>query len=586
MNKTEETIPQITAIITTFNRAPFLEKAIGSVLGQTFKDFELLVLDNSSKDNTEEIVKSFNDKKIKYIKHEPISISEARNLGAKKASGEFVAFLDDDDEWLPDKLQDQIDIFKKRQIDTTLVYGGFVWVNENNKIIGRHLPVLRGHILKDLLSQKDYFTGSASNPMIRKSVFKNIGYYNESVLTGEDWEFYLRLAQKYKIDFTNKIVVKISQHSGARLGDSLLEAAKLELLVMKKYSKVFKENPRLRSLYLQKIGGKLCRIGKPKQGRIYLGQAIGACPLSYLVYVQYFLSFFGSSFYRVAHGLYKNNVVNKIVQLVKRAPERILTRFRIIKIYKNFPTYFANRLDRYNKPFLTLVLRSGTRYRIRSRKITQTDYYVINETHVHGIHNGTKKYLKNNSLVFDIGAHIGAFSIFAAKQAKNIQVYGFEPVEENIKLFRENIKLNHFEKNVKAVQLGIAGQKGERKLFLSQHDTGMHSLFPDHLERVGEKNIQRKYCKIKCITLKDVFEKYQVGICDVLKMDCEGAEYEILYSTPKDYLRRIRFLSIEYHKNGKETMQKLKEFLEKNSFKVVEPYPNFGVIWAENLTII
>jgi len=58
------------------------------------------------------------------------------------------------------------------------------------KLLGRHLPVLRGHILKDLLSQKDYFTGSASNPMIRKSVFKNIGYYNESVLTGEDWEFY------------------------------------------------------------------------------------------------------------------------------------------------------------------------------------------------------------------------------------------------------------------------------------------------------------------------------------------------------------------------------------------------------------
>jgi len=299
-------MPLISTIITTFNRALFLEKAIKSILNQTFKDFELLILDNSSADNTEEIVKSFNDKRIKYIKHKPIGISAARNLGVKKASGKFVAFLDDDDEWLPNKLQDQINVFKKRGIDIALVYGGFVWVNEKGKIIEKHLPALRGHVLKDLLSQKDYFTGSASNPMIRKSIFKDIGYYNKNVLTGEDWELYLRLAQKFKVDFTDKFIVKIGRHSGPHLGINLPETIQLELLVMKKYNKVFKKYPKLKSLYLQKIGGKFCRVGKTKNGRAYLKQSIGVYPFNSLAYIQYFLSFLGISFYKMAHGFYKN----------------------------------------------------------------------------------------------------------------------------------------------------------------------------------------------------------------------------------------------------------------------------------------
>lgn len=298
-------MPKVTAIITTFNRALFLGKAIKSILAQTFENFELLILDNSSTDNTEEIVKGFNDKRITYIKHKPIGISAARNLGVKEAKGEFVAFLDDDDEWLPNKLQDQINIFNKDGSDTALVYGGFVWINEKNKIIGKHLPVIRGYILKELLSQKDYFTGSASNPMIRKGVFEKIGYYDEKVLTGEDWEFYLRLAQKFKIDFTNKFVVKISQHSGSRLGGKLLEAAELELLVLKKYGDIFENDKKLKSLYLQKIGGKFCRIGKTKIGRKYLKRALNINSFNLIVLGQIVFSFFGKKFYQKTHMLHK-----------------------------------------------------------------------------------------------------------------------------------------------------------------------------------------------------------------------------------------------------------------------------------------
>ena len=298
-------MPKVSVIITTFNRANFLEKAIKSVLAQTYADFELLILDNSSTDNTEEVILSFQDSRIRHIKHQPILISEARNLGVREARGEFVAFLDDDDEWLEEKLKLQIKVFENNSADTGLVYGGFIWVDSNSREVGRHRSVLEGMILGKLLVQKDFFTGSASNPMIRKSVFDTIGHYNEKVATGEDWELYLRLAERYPINFTPEIVVKINQHAGPRLGDKLKSAAELELMVMDRYQEIFEKNRKLKSFYLQKIGGKFYRTGEVSRGRAYILQAIKIYPLNYIAYGQYLISLLGPIFYQKTHKGYQ-----------------------------------------------------------------------------------------------------------------------------------------------------------------------------------------------------------------------------------------------------------------------------------------
>lgn len=157
--------------------------------------------------------------------------------------------------------------------------------------------------------------------------------------------------------------------------------------------------------------------------------------------------------------------------------ERIKTLIKIVKIYKNFLLYFINRLGFYPQSTLILFLRNGVKYKIRNKKITSADYYVINESWVHRIHDSVKKYLKNGAIVMDIGAHIGSFSIFAASQAKNIKVYGFEPILENFNLLEENINLNNFDKNIKVFSKAVAGVEGKRKIFLAKKDTGQHTFF-------------------------------------------------------------------------------------------------------------
>jgi len=294
-------MPAVTAIITTFNRSSFVKEAIGSVLSQSFRDFELLVLDNSSTDDTRSVVESFKDKRLNYIRHEPLNISQARNLGVRQAKGKYIAFLDDDDLWLPDKLEKQLEVFEEGDDALALVYGGLLWVDSNGIEVGVHKPVLRGRVLTELLLQKDAFTGSASNAMLRKSAVESLGGYDEDVPTGEDLDLYLRLAEKYLTDFTDESVVKVRTHSGPRLGDKLRDAAELELKMMNRYGYVFEQDRKLRSFYLQKIGGKLVRVGDACGGRKYIINAIKTDPLNFIAYFQLLLSALGRNFYCRIH---------------------------------------------------------------------------------------------------------------------------------------------------------------------------------------------------------------------------------------------------------------------------------------------
>lgn len=295
-------MPTVSAIITTFNRKQFLGLAIGSVLAQTYANFELLILDNSSSDGTEQLVAEFPDARIRYIRHPEMNIAQQRNLGLGEAQGEYVAFLDDDDEWLPRKLELQLGVFAQGSERLALVYGGLVWVDPVGRELGGFKPNLRGRVLNGLLAQNP-FTGSASNPMMRASALKAISGYDNRITTGEDWELYLRLAERYEVDYTPEPVLRIRQHPGARLGDRVADKMWLEELVLARYGAGMSRA--LRSFYLQKIGGKLCRIGKVAEGRRRIMRAIAAHPFNGRAYVQYASSFFGTGFYRHIHRAYR-----------------------------------------------------------------------------------------------------------------------------------------------------------------------------------------------------------------------------------------------------------------------------------------
>lgn len=302
---------KVSVIITTFNRSRLLGKAIESVLSQTYKDFELIVLDNSSSDDTKEVVRRFGDPRIVYVRHAPLGISQARNLGVEKARGEFVGFLDDDDEWLPEKLSLQVALLERSSPKIGLVYGGFLRIRPTGEIYDSFTPNLRGSVLVGYLCGRNPLTGSASNPLMRKDAIRAVGGYSNKIKTSEDWEFYLRLARQYDFDFTEKPVVKIRQHSGPRLGDRLKDAAETELIVLKEFADVFREHPSCWSNYLQAVGGKYCRLGENKEGRYYLQRALAIYPLNSIAYVQYFFSFLGTRWYSAMHAFYKNNLTKR-----------------------------------------------------------------------------------------------------------------------------------------------------------------------------------------------------------------------------------------------------------------------------------
>jgi len=188
--------PLVSVIIPTYNKSQYLREAIKSVLNQTYKNIEVIVVDDGSTDNTKEIVESFNDSRIIYIFQENKGPAIARNTGIKKAQGEYIAFLDSDDLWLKEKLEKQVDFMEKNS-EIGLLGTGCYEVTDKGKIIGKKIFPIKNKILqKDLIKYNSFIQSSV---MIRKEVFDKVGLYDKSFRESEDYELWLRIAGNYKV---------------------------------------------------------------------------------------------------------------------------------------------------------------------------------------------------------------------------------------------------------------------------------------------------------------------------------------------------------------------------------------------------
>ncbi len=174
--------------------------------------------------------------------------------------------------------------------------------------------------------------------------------------------------------------------------------------------------------------------------------------------------------------------------------------------------------------------------------------------------------LPPGAVVVDVGANIGMFALHAARTCGAARVYAFEPFPESFALLRRNVEHNHLDAIV-PVPLAIAGTAGRRTLHL-QGRHGVHSLYGSGGEAV----------EIECITLAEAFDRYAITRCDFLKLDCEGAEYEILLGAPSDVFARIARLALEYHdKLTAHHHDELVRRLESEGFAVtVRDHPSSG----------
>lgn len=206
----------VSAIITTKNRLELLKRAINSILDQTFTDYEILIIDDNSIDDTKEYCTCLinENKKIRYIsipEKESSGISHARNIGIKNSEGKYIAFLDDDDEWYPEKLEKMVEKFENNN-KLGMVFGGIEKITSynNQKIIVKKNILLEPRKKKNMkynILWTNLVCGN-SNPMIKKEVFETVGYYDENLKEQEDYDMWIRIFQNYEAEYIPELLTK------------------------------------------------------------------------------------------------------------------------------------------------------------------------------------------------------------------------------------------------------------------------------------------------------------------------------------------------------------------------------------------
>lgn len=232
-------MPEVSVIIPTYNRANLLGRAVHSVLNQTFKDFELIIVDDYSTDNTEEIAGSWHDKRIRFIRHkENKGGPAARNTGIKNAQGDFIAFLDSDNEWLPQKLEKQIELFHNLPPSVGVVYAINRVVNDIKNETSVWDFNLRGNLYHDFLKSPflDFIT-----PVIRRECFDKAGVMDEKVVAYQEWDTFLRISKCYEFDFVPDILAIYYVHKHETISkDNLVAATGYNYIVEKHKAEILK----------------------------------------------------------------------------------------------------------------------------------------------------------------------------------------------------------------------------------------------------------------------------------------------------------------------------------------------------------
>jgi glycosyltransferase involved in cell wall biosynthesis len=209
---------KVSVIIPTYNRAQLIIRSVQSVLNQTYKNFELIVIDDGSSDGTKDVLTPYMDC-IRYFYQENKGISAARNRGLQEAKGDYIAFLDSDDEWVPEKLAIQVKIMDENP-SIGIIHNKLVIVNENNQQIGTKPKSDSSNVFHELIETLGDLP--TSSILIRKECFDKVGIFDESLPTMEDFEMWLRIAQYYNIyEYRNRCLAYSHRHAGQITRDKI-----------------------------------------------------------------------------------------------------------------------------------------------------------------------------------------------------------------------------------------------------------------------------------------------------------------------------------------------------------------------------
>ncbi|MBX2990028.1 MAG: glycosyltransferase family 2 protein [Bacteroidetes bacterium] len=277
--------PLVSVVIPAYNAERFVGKTIESILLQTYPHFEVLVVDDGSTDSTAGIVKSFavHDSRVKLLQKPNGGVATARNMGIRNATGEYVAPCDSDDVWYPDRLKAQVECMIQSDESVGLVYCWSKIIDEDDRPIVDITHSYEGRVFADLVYSN--FLGNGSCALIRRRCFDAVGEYNGATTPCEEWDLYIRVAERYKVRLVPNILVGYREVlTSLSANHYRMEGAFASLLKEIKHRHPHIPNPILRvakgSYYLY-LTGKSNRRSRYGTSLRYLGISLFSDPLRF-----------------------------------------------------------------------------------------------------------------------------------------------------------------------------------------------------------------------------------------------------------------------------------------------------------------
>lgn len=266
--------PLVTIFTITRNRCDLLPRAMKSILNQTYKNIEYIIIDSASTDETENVIKGFTDDRIKYVKldHNE-TFGHCINMAVHLATGKYVTELDDDDEYHLDKIEKQVKLFESLSEDYGMVY---CWMTYFDNITGDklydHKAELRGNVINDVVEEPT--VSGTPTLLFRKEIFDKIGGYKESEEIGieSDWEFACRICKHYKVDYVEESLVNVFiNHSHLRMSnkgyykDNEEKNIKFRNYFLKEFNEVFEKYPQKAYKHLCSMAYSLYLLDRKKE---------------------------------------------------------------------------------------------------------------------------------------------------------------------------------------------------------------------------------------------------------------------------------------------------------------------------------
>jgi len=291
----------VSVIIPTHDRATRLCRALRSVLEQSYRDLEVIIVDDASTDGTADILSAVSDPRVRTIRFEANrGAPAARNAGIEAARGSLIAFQDSDDEWMPGKLERQVRVLETPGSGADIVYTGFLRCSPDKEL---YIPepwvaMREGQILPQLLHGNFVSTQTL---LVRRACIDAVGGFDERLPRFQDWEFAIRLAKSYRFHVIDEPLVRVYETPGNISSDRDAATRALQI-ILEVHRPTFLQHPAQYARLLTVLAGRKCHDGALADGRRDLWSALRLRPLTARTWLVLIASLLGAPVFRLIAG--------------------------------------------------------------------------------------------------------------------------------------------------------------------------------------------------------------------------------------------------------------------------------------------